>query len=487
MASATSNAPDYTREPSSRRTNGSGQTVKRGEQAAKKEARTLGRFWTKLNNDWVFNFSGTLAYGFLTSIFPILLVIIAIGGILLGTISPGSRTQLENGIGNALPGGASGYGGQIVRAATHSLNSSAGLLLIVGIVTALIGGSGLFVTIENAFGVVFRLRGRNPIRQRIMAIGMLLIFVVLVPIILLASAVPPIVLRALAIGSSNPVAAFFIQVLGLAVAFVAAAILFAAIYIVVPNKPVKLKEVLKGTLAAAALLVLYEILFPFYESFFLKPGNYGSIVGFAVVIIIFFYYLAFILLAGAEVNSWALGQRETAGPIDAILHELQAHDTTRGAAGPTAGQPQEDLQDGKGARAMDDTHDAIEHERKDHHDDAQPPKYAESGVTGSGYRLTDTGKKGKKDKDKDHMAQPDELAGVPLGDLPGEHLDATDPQPPTYSETLRKRRERITTPLTARQKTAVAALAASAAVALAGVASVTAALLKGDDRTRATD
>lgn len=484
MASATSNAPDYSREPSSRRANDSGQTAKRGAQEVKKGASTLGRFWTKLNNDWVFNFSGTLAYGFLTSIFSILLVIIAIGGLILGTISISSRAELENGIANALPGGAGGYGGQIVRAATHSLNSSAPLILAFGIVVALIGGSGLFVTMENAFGVVFRLRGRKPIRQRIMAIGMLLIFVVLAPIILVASSMPPIVLSALDLGSRDPFAAFLIQVSGLAVAFLAAAVFFAAIYIVVPNKPVILREVWKGTLAATVLLVLYQTLFPIYESYFIKPGSYGSIVGFAVVIVIFFYYLAFILLAGAEVNSWAAGQRETAAPIDAILHELQAHNTTRGAAGPTAGQPQEDLHDAKGAAAMDDTRDAIHHERHDHSADAQPPKYAESGVTGSGYLLTD------KDTEADDNTRDDadagEIAGVQFGNLLGKHPDRSEPQPVTYPQTPRVRRPSIETPMSPREKTTVAALAASAALVLAGVARFTVALLKGDNPTRAT-
>src|SRR5262245_37067484 len=35
------------------------------EQVEKKASPLIG-FWTKLNNDWVFNFSGTLAYGLLT-------------------------------------------------------------------------------------------------------------------------------------------------------------------------------------------------------------------------------------------------------------------------------------------------------------------------------------------------------------------------------------------------------------------------------------
>jgi hypothetical protein len=154
---------------------------------------------------------------------------------------------------------------------------------------------------------------------------------------------------------------------------------------------VRPREVWIGTLVASALLVLYEMLFPIYESMFLRPGNLGSTVGFAVVILAFFYYLAFILLLGAEINSWIVGQRQTAAPIDAILHEVQAHNTTRGAAGPTAGDPSEDLQEHRGAAAMRDTAAAIRHERREHEGDALPPKYAESGVTGSGYSIEDEG------------------------------------------------------------------------------------------------
>jgi hypothetical protein len=76
----------------------------------------------------------------------------------------------------------------------------------------------------------------------------------------------------------------------------------------------------------------------------LNPGNYGAIAAFAVVTLVFFYYLAFILLLGAAVNSWVAGQRETATHVPGILHAVQAHGSTRGAAGPTAGQPQEEMQ-----------------------------------------------------------------------------------------------------------------------------------------------
>jgi hypothetical protein len=95
---------------------------------------------------------------------------------------------------------------------------------------------------------------------------------------------------------------------------------------------------------ASALLMLYEPLFGLYQQHLLHADNYGSVAAFAIVIILFLYYLAFILLLGAEINSWVAGQRETAADLPGMLHAVQAHHSLRGAAGPTAGRPAEEMQ-----------------------------------------------------------------------------------------------------------------------------------------------
>ena len=77
-------------------------------------------------------------------------------------------------------------------------------------------------------------------------------------------------------------------------------------------------------------------------------------------------------------NSWAVGQRQTDGDIPALLHEMQAHGTTRGVAGPTAGMPREDLQGGKGAAAKATTEAAIEHARTDHRANTRPSEAADA-------------------------------------------------------------------------------------------------------------
>ncbi len=320
--------------------------------SVKDRLKPLLHFWQKISNDWVFNLSGMLAYNILTTMFPILLALLAISGFILNTISPGSEEQLVRAVANAFPGGSSGTGGVVVEATLNNLRRRAGVLFIIGLLASIFTGSRLFIALENCFSVIFRLRGRSLIRQNLVAIGMLLLYMALAPILFLASIVPTAILNAIQKSDAgSAVNGLLFHIVGLIVAFVVALVLFSVIYIVVPNRPVHFREVWRGTLLAAGLLALYELVFPIYESVALRPDNYGSVAAFAIVILIFFYYLALILLLGAEVNSWASGQRATASDIAAILHDAQARNTTGGATRPTADEPRKDKRRHKGARA----------------------------------------------------------------------------------------------------------------------------------------
>src|SRR5689334_15819609 len=87
----------------------------------------LRAFWMKVNNDWVLQLSSMLAYSFLVSIFPLLLVILAIVGEILGLISPGSLAQFQNSVASALP---ADIGSRIVDGVIHNLQRQAGPILI---------------------------------------------------------------------------------------------------------------------------------------------------------------------------------------------------------------------------------------------------------------------------------------------------------------------------------------------------------------------
>ena len=64
----------------------------------------------------------------------------------------------------------------------RSLVQLTGPLAVVSLIALLWLGSNLFANVENAFSIIFRVRGRELLQQRIMAIGMVLVLTLLLPI-----------------------------------------------------------------------------------------------------------------------------------------------------------------------------------------------------------------------------------------------------------------------------------------------------------------
>ncbi len=113
------------------------------------EAKPTQAFFQKFSNDWSFIFAGSLAYSFLTALFPILIALIAILGFVLG----GQKTSQEfilSQIQHAIPSFAiQGSQHDLFLSISKQLSASAGILAIVSVLLAIFGGSRLFVAIEN--------------------------------------------------------------------------------------------------------------------------------------------------------------------------------------------------------------------------------------------------------------------------------------------------------------------------------------------------
>jgi membrane protein len=284
-------------------------------------------FWTKLNDDWVFNLAGMLAYNFLMSLFPILLLLLAAVGLILGDHASTIYAHIEQVFAEAIPGGA-----EIFQAVASQLTSNVGPLFVIGLVGSVLGGSNLFMVIESCFGIIFRVRSRDLIPKQLMAFGMLTLYLILAPLIALAFSLPSTIVKLVDPYLAATGEAALAGVLGNIMAVLSAFILFGAIYLIVPNRHIHFRQVIPGTLLATVLLVPYISLFPLYANLFLQPDNYGSIAGFAVVILIFFYYLGFILLLGAELNSWIAGRRLVGGDLAAVLQTARLHVDAANAA-----------------------------------------------------------------------------------------------------------------------------------------------------------
>lgn len=308
---------------------GGGKDVKEAEGEAKKAA----SFWQKVNEDWVLNFAGMLAYNYLTVITPILLAVLAIAGFVLGALSPATYHTFVATLGSHFPGG---QGQQIVNATLTALQKEAGILLIISVITAIFTGSRLFVTLDNCFAVIYRVDVRPVIQQNIMAILMMVLFLALAPIAFFASSVPGLVLQfVLPAGiQRNP---FVLTIEGFIAGTVVGFLLFGAIYFVVPNYKVSWKTTWPGALAAAVLLNLFEALFPIYQGVFLKNAGYGSAAGFAVVVLIFLYYIGVITLIGAEMNAWVADLRPLGATLPQLFRNERRAGTGNAHGAPTTG------------------------------------------------------------------------------------------------------------------------------------------------------
>jgi len=262
-----------------------------------KEAKPFQTFITKFNNDWSFNLAGALAYNLLLSTFPIVVALIAVLGLVLGIVGEKSTPIVTQIVTQTLPGVTNPT--SIVTGVQNTLTHSSGPLFIISVVSAIVFGSRLFVVIENFFAIIYHVRPRTIVRQNLMAIGMLLAFIIFVPIMGIASSLPGF---AFSLFKGTPLGPFLSIVGGILGSLFVSFLLFELIYIVVPNQHISFRHSWLGAVIAAVALQIYLLLFPLYATNFLK-GPAGA-VGLTVILIVFFYYFAIILFLGAEVNAF---------------------------------------------------------------------------------------------------------------------------------------------------------------------------------------
>jgi membrane protein len=279
-------------------------------------------FWTKINNDWIFNLAGLLAYNFIVALVPLLIVVLGSVGLFLGRQSEEALLMLIASIESFLPAGIGVH--ELIIAVIDSLKNSAGILLVIGLVTAFFAGTRLFIAVENCFSIIFRLPSRDAIWQNIMAFGMLALYVLLILALSLISLVPAENLGITPAFTHTIIGGALVSLARWIASLIVITLVLAILYAFVPNRPLPERvwpSIWRGTLVAALLIFLFELLFPLIQAIFLQTNGYTAAAAFAIVILFFLYYVAFIVLLGAEVNSWAAGQRATKYDLPGLLIE----------------------------------------------------------------------------------------------------------------------------------------------------------------------
>src|SRR5258708_22045461 len=177
--------------------------------------------------------------------FPIILIAVAALGAILSVAGLGGE-QVRSSIASLFPDVAAQ---QQVQTAVDTFKQQTSVLAVVGFVGLFLSGSALFGTMDQAFAQVYGVRPRGLVPQRLMSIGMVLLFTVLIGLDVATSSLLPAVKHlgdvVPGVLTIAPVALVLQLLVGVAAGFV----LFAPPFFLVPQPAPTLEE----GLPAAAL------------------------------------------------------------------------------------------------------------------------------------------------------------------------------------------------------------------------------------------
>lgn len=242
-----------------------------------------------------------LAYYTALSLAPLLLVIIAISGLVFGEDAARGQIvgQLQGLVG---PDGAKAIQDMLANARRPA---SGAVATVVGVVTLLLGASGVFGQLQDALNTVWEVEakpGRGVvalIRDRFLSVTMVLGtgFLLLVSLAVTTG----IAAAGETLKDFGPGLEAATHVLIAVVSFAVVTVLFALIFKFLPDADVRWRDVWVGAVATALFFVVGK----FGIGLYLGHASIGSAYGAAgsfVVVLVWVYYSAQILLFGAELT-----------------------------------------------------------------------------------------------------------------------------------------------------------------------------------------
>jgi membrane protein len=245
-----------------------------------------------------------IAFYTVTSIAPILLIVVAVAGLAFG------REAAQNGIVAQLTGLMGKESAQFFQSAiANAQNKSSGTLAtVLGIATVIVAASGVFGEMQSALNAIWKIDSSGtPISRLLRARAASLGLVVSLGFLMMVSLVVSAGLTALGdwLNAVLPFGKVLLTVLNGVVSFLLIAVLFAAIYKVLPDRPIEWRDVGVGSAVTSLLFTGGKSLIGWYIGSSAMTSTYGA-AGALLVILLWVYYSAQIFLLGAEfTKAWS--------------------------------------------------------------------------------------------------------------------------------------------------------------------------------------
>lgn len=240
----------------------------------------------------------SIAFYTVTSIAPVLLIVVAIAGFVFG------RDAAAGAIVEQFSDLMGRDSAKVLQTALNSASTPAhGVVAsIIGIVTLLVTASGVFGEMQSALNVIWKAQPKGGtvsrlVRARAASLGL----VAALGFILMISLVVSTVLAAFAnyLNGVLPFAHAILVVLNFVISYGLVAVIFAAIYKVLPDRHLRWRDVILGALLTTLLFTIGKFLIGLYLGSSNMASSYGA-AGSLIILLLWIYYSAQLFLLGAE-------------------------------------------------------------------------------------------------------------------------------------------------------------------------------------------
>jgi membrane protein len=267
--------------------------------------RVLSEIW-KLLKDTVLSFiedealsrGAAIAFYTVTSLAPVLLIVIAIAGLAFG------QDAAQNAIVAQLSDLMGSQTAEVLQSAVASASgASSGIIAtIVGIITLMVTASGVFGEMQSTLNAIWEAEPTGMsvsrlIRTRAASLGL----VAALGFLLMVSLVVSAALTAFGnhLNSILPFGKLLLSAVHFVVSLLLISILFAAIYKILPDRRLEWGDVVVGGVVTAILFNIGKSLIGWYIGSSAVASSYGA-AGALIVILLWVYYSIQIFLLGAE-------------------------------------------------------------------------------------------------------------------------------------------------------------------------------------------
>jgi membrane protein len=267
-------------------------------------------------DDGAISRGASIAFYTITSLGPVVLVVIAVAGLAFGEDAARGAVSAEL---SGLMGKASA---DLVQTAVQSAGtrSSGTVASIIGGFTLLLTVSGVFGEMQSTLNAIWKAPPRGTtisrlLRARLASLGL----VAALGFLMLVSLVISALLSALSnvINAALPFSAEMLETLNFVVSFALISVMFAAIYKVLPDVNLSWHDVLVGAVMTALLFTVGKFLIGLYLGRSMIASSYGA-AGALIVALLWIYYSAQIFLLGAEFTKIYASRRGTPAAIRAV-------------------------------------------------------------------------------------------------------------------------------------------------------------------------